>query len=126
MTYEERLLIPLTESDLSLYSKSGIQICNGYKRIVIGGRGPYIEFFKDHLIHEVLFIPEGQLWRLQSKYDYAYYIEWRTTLDYVKVYEQKRLVEYADYKIGMWYISPFDLRDENNEILIKEISRTKQ
>jgi len=37
-------------------------------------------------------------------------VEWRTKdQSNVKVYEQKRRVEYADYKVGLFYISPFDL-----------------
>jgi hypothetical protein len=27
----------------------------------------------------------------------------------VKVYDQKRTVDYADYKVGLFYMSPFDL-----------------
>ena len=37
-------------------------------------------------------------------------MEWRTRdQSNVKVYDQKRTVEYADYKVGLFYISAFDL-----------------
>ena len=121
MTYKERLNIPLIpKTDIELYSESGIKICTGYKRIVIGDRGPYIEFDKSQIIKEVLFIPDNQKWRLSNQFNYAYYIEWRTNPDNIKVYEQKRTVSYADYKIGLYYISPFDLRDKDNNVVIKE------
>jgi hypothetical protein len=37
----------------------------------------------------------------------------------VKVYEQKRTVEYADYKVGLIYISPFDLFVEGEAVITK-------
>jgi hypothetical protein len=37
-------------------------------------------------------------------------VEWRTKdQSNVKVYEQSRTVDYADYRVGLFYISPFDL-----------------
>ena len=37
----------------------------------------------------------------------------------VKVYDQKRTVEYADYKVGLFYISPFDLFVEGEAVITK-------
>jgi hypothetical protein len=37
-------------------------------------------------------------------------LEWRAKdQSNVKVYDQKRTVKYADYKVEFFYISPFDL-----------------
>jgi len=37
----------------------------------------------------------------------------------VKVYDQKRTVEYADYEVGLFYISPFDLFVEGEAVITK-------
>jgi hypothetical protein len=37
----------------------------------------------------------------------------------VKVYDQKRSVDYADYKVGLYYISPFDLFVEGEAVITK-------
>ena len=35
----------------------------------------------------------------------VFYVEWRTKdQSNVKVYDQKRTVDYADYKVGLFYI----------------------
>lgn len=37
------------------------------------------------------------------------YVEWRTKdQSTVKLYEQSKTVDYADYKVGLFYISPLD------------------
>lgn len=119
--YERRLYIPITGSTtLKLFTASCLHVSTGYVRVVIGGRGPYIEFEKIHLIHDNIHVPENQLWRLNPKYTNIFYYEWRTNLDYVKIYEQKKVVDYADYKVGMWYISPFDLYDLDGYDVIKK------
>ena len=47
-------------------------------------------------------------------------MEWRTKdQSNVKVYDQKRTVDYADYKVGLFYISPFDLFVEGEPVITK-------
>jgi len=47
-------------------------------------------------------------------------LEWKTKdQSNVKVYDQKRTVEYADYKVGLFYISPFDLFVEGDPVITK-------
>lgn len=82
-------------------------IATEYVRAVEGKRGVYIEFTFEQLVKENLYMEECERWRLFSSN--AYYLEYRTTKDHVKVYHQKRCVTYADYKIGMLYISPLFL-----------------
>ena len=122
MNYIERLLIPLTTNKISLYTKSKLKIASGYRRIVIviGERGPYIEFEKKHLEFNNFIIPEAKKYKLTSKN--CYYIEYRSyDSAFVKLYFQKRSVNYADYKVGKYYISPFDVYFHNGERVIKEI-----
>jgi hypothetical protein len=120
-TYEERLRIPLDRNAMGLYTKSGMLVAVGYERIVIGKRGPYIEITDFELMKENFFIPADQKWRLDS--NICYYEEYRTKKDNVKVYHQKKTVDYADYKIGMWYISPFDLKTANVDVLVEPLNR---
>jgi hypothetical protein len=86
----------------------GITISSGFNRIVHGGRGDYVEFDEDQIFKSELNIPEEEKYRLLS--DLVYYIEYRTRDD-VKVYLQKKLVDYADYKLNKFYISPRDLEN---------------
>lgn len=95
-----------SSTGLKFYTKSGLHIATGYDRLVIGKRGPYVEFEK--IIIENAHIPKIQLFRLNNPV--VYYDEYRTNdISNVKIYLQKKNVRYADYKIGKWYISPYDL-----------------
>lgn len=123
MNYENRLKISLIgNNEFEFYSKSLRFVAKGYVRIVIGKRGPYIEFERKHFDNRSnLEIPEDQKWRIDSKS--VYYIEYRShvKIDNIKVYFQKRRVDYADYRIGKYYISPFDLLFENGDKIIEGI-----
>jgi len=117
--YEQRLKIPiLGNPDVDFSTKSGLRVATGYTRIVIGGRGPYIEFSEHMMNIPAMEIPVEQEYRLTDKR--VYYIEYRTLdIEHVKVYLQVREVAYADYKIGMYYISPFDLMVNGIKIIEK-------
>ena len=110
------LLIPITDRtgnpipefgnpDAHFYSANSTLLAIGYRRVVVGERGAYIEFAPENMCMDNLHIPLDQKWRLGS--EVAYYIEHRSRdKANVKVYEQRRTVGYADYKIGMFYIAP--------------------
>ena len=113
------LLIPITDRagnpipefgnpGVKFYSANEKLLATGYTRIVAGERGAYIEFTPENMCMKNLQIPPDQKWRLQS--DVAYYIEHRSRDEAnIKVYEQRRTVGYADYRIGMFYIAPGDV-----------------
>ena len=106
--YEGNLIPEFGNPETKFYSANGTLLATGYIRIVIGERGAYVEFAPEHMCFCNLHIPPEQKWRLQG--EVAYYIEYRTQDDAnVKVYEQRRTVGYADYKIGMFYIAPGDV-----------------
>jgi len=64
---------------------------------------------------ENLYIPENKKYRVWNAF--CFYVEYRTVdKSYVKVYHQKKIVSYADYKIGMFYVDP------NNVKILKELS----
>lgn len=95
---------------LRFFTRSGLWVAHGYTRMVWGGRGPYVEFDTGSFIPGALAVPDDQRWRLGSRNPRIYYEEWRTTDSCnVMVYRQLREVSYADYRVGMWYISPVDL-----------------
>lgn len=121
--YRSRISIPHDGSeDMKLFTESGEHVSTGYERIVFGGRGPYVEFRKRNMHKECMYLPEDLAWKMDESYaDKIFYYEFRTKEDYVKIYFQKKTVDYADYKIHRFYISPFDLYDENGDVLIKKL-----
>ena len=110
----------VSSNDLQFYTKTGLLIATGYDRLVIGKRGPYVEF--SDVVLDNIHIPNEQKYRLDSLV--VYYDEYRTNDECnVKVYFQKKTVKYADYKIGKWYISPYDLvfDTKENKIYIRRV-----
>ena len=86
-----------------IYTKSLLLLADDCIRIVHGGRGDYVEISSEQIRKKSIKIPFKSLWRKKSKD--VYYIEYRTTDDTnTMVYYQKRLVKYADYKIGFYYV----------------------
>lgn len=125
--YEDRMKIPLEgDQNTRFETSTGLHVATGYIRIVMGDKGPYIEFLPDHLILDNLHIPEDKCWKLTPKWrEKVDYIEWRTNDDAnVKVYDQLKTVDYADYKVGLQYISPFDLC-VNGEPVITKLGKKK-
>ena len=118
MDYEKRLILPIEGSkDIIFYSLSGTPLFEGYVRVVIGERGPYIEFDKDNVIFDNFHITESCEYRKKDKR--VYYVEFRSKDDsYVKLYYQKKTVNYADYLIGYYYANPFELTSNKYEKLI--------
>jgi hypothetical protein len=91
-----------------------IPIAAKMTRIVEGGRGAYIEIHRDDIIKDNVFIPKDQEWRTKPPWLTKVYYIWYTTQDGAKLYLQQKLVGYADYLIGMWYVSP-DLVEEASD-----------
>lgn len=98
----EQLNIPLKGNvKMRFDTASGLHIATGYKRIVIGDRGAYVEFSPQQIVRENLHKPVQR---------HVYFTEWRSNDESnAMVYDQRRIVKYADYKVGLYYISPSDL-----------------
>ena len=108
--WNKRLNIAINtgSNTLIFLSKSGLHLATGYTRVVIGKRGPYVEFLARQIEFNSFTVPEEEQYRIDDAR--AFYVEWRSKCEsYVKLYVQKRTVAYADYQIGYCYISPFDL-----------------
>jgi len=92
---QERLRIPLEGNGYTRFENStGLHVATGYTRVVIGGRGPYVEFLPGHLIWDSLQLPGEEKYRLEHPWkDKVFYVEWRTKdQSNVKVYEQSKAV----------------------------------
>ena len=90
-------------------TNKGIPVASDFVRIVHRKREKYVEFTEDQMISENISVPQNARWRLYKKWkDTVYYVEYRTT-DNVMIYHQKKIVDYADYKINCYYIALKDL-----------------
>lgn len=119
--YTDLLNISEDGGRIKLKTKSNTIVCNGYDRIVFGGRGPYIEFNKNQLLDNAFFVPKSQLYRISDSR--IYYIEFRSNdVSNVKLYYQLRTVAYADYKLGYFYMSPLDLYTDDNIVCMNSIN----
>ena len=121
--YSQRLHIPLSgDPSFRFFTSTGLHLATGFTRVVIGARGPYVEFSDEQIILSSIFVPESQKHRLTSSTHY--YAEWRSKDSAnVKFYHQKATVDYADYRVEMWYASPFELFDESKSVLIAPIKK---
>jgi len=118
LSNRERFAIPIDgDPNIKFYTRTKLLIATGYTRIVLGGRGAYIEFAPEHINYDNIYIPDHARHKIDN--NLSYYHEYRSTDDsFVKLYQQKLRVAYADYKIGMWYISPFNLITDNSDDLM--------
>lgn len=98
-------------SDTVLCTKTGTVVCNGYTRIVVGDYGAFIEFDEEQANFDEYIIAPGQEYRVNNpRYSKNVKYIWMTIPDgsNIKIYKQKKKVSYADYKSGMYYISPHE------------------
>ncbi|MBU2652555.1 MAG: hypothetical protein KKA81_16645 [Bacteroidetes bacterium] len=95
--------------EVGLITQAGETVCRGFTRVVIGDRGPYLEFSREQALLDRFSVPKNQQYRLTPAWkDKVYYVEYRTPSG-VMIYEQLRTVSYANYKVGMFYVSPWDV-----------------
>lgn len=121
--YRENIPSWLNEhgADTALYSTKGSLITNGYRRIVVGDYGAFIEFEKSQ---DTFVIAQGQEYRVyDERYSKNIKYIWLTIADGsdVKIYYQRRGVKYADYRAGMYYVSVHEVI-QNTDFITKEES----
>ena len=113
--FRENIPVWLNESgsESQIFTRNGSLVSNGYKRIVIGDYGAFVEF-SDMQASKSFEIAKGQEYRItDERYNkYVKYL-WMTVNDGsdIKIYRQKRLVVYADYVVGMYYVSVHEVFD---------------
>lgn len=100
-----------------LRSLDGTLICEGYERIVIGDYGAFVEISPARVCKDNLCCKRGQEYRMSDE-RFAANVKylWLTTKDRsdCKIYLQKKIVSYADYQPGMYYISPYEVFKEES------------
>jgi hypothetical protein len=125
--YKDRLRIPLEgDNNTRFETSTGLHVATGYMRVVSWQKGPLIEFLSGNLIWDSLHIPDQEKFRATKEWkDKVFYVEWRTKdQSKVKVIEQKKIMRGYDFKVGLFYISPFDLYvDGKLAIAKKSVSR---
>lgn len=97
----------------NLYFKDNILFANDFERVVHGGRGDYVELTDIQIVVNLISKFNQKLPEYISDEPFFYYWlipEGRNEKIYWQIYE----VEYADYKVGYYYISP-DLLKPFNE-----------
>lgn len=120
MRWDDNMYFKIKEKGeyVSLFTQSGLKLSDTYSRIVTGERGPYVEFYDTQINLKNISIPREQLYRLSDLR--VYYVEFRSNdLSNIKIYYQLKTVAYADYRLGMFYISPFDLYFEDKSPIVK-------
>ena len=100
------------DMNVRLFTLDGSLVCKGYERIVIGDYGAFIEISPEQICKDSLCCKRGQEYRFSDVRfaDNVKYL-WLTAKDKsdCKIYLQKKKVSYADYKPGLYYISPYEL-----------------
>jgi hypothetical protein len=97
---------PQLNHNMPIFDSDNNIIAFRFTRIVVGDYGAFIEFDEIDANHEIFQIPENQRFRLSSNFCGKYL--WMTT-GKTKIYKQLRTVSYADYLVGKYYISPFEV-----------------
>jgi hypothetical protein len=98
---------------VQLFSEKGLLLSAGYVRVEFGARGPYVEINQSQ-------IQKANLRKIEAQH--SYFDEYRSRCQAnVKVYFQRQTVSYAKYKIGFFYISPFELYDDKGRPVAGEL-----
>ena len=111
-----RLHIPVGGAPTILKTASGMDVCTGYRRVVLGRRGPYVEFDAAQALVQNFNRPKDF---------HYYYEEFRTRRDDVKIYKQFHRVNYADYRPGFYYVSPFELKTDYGPVIDPRVTMKK-
>lgn len=95
-----------------IYSLDGILLANKSQRVVIGDYGAFVEVLDEDIVKENLIIKQGQEYRINDD-RYAKHVKYfwycPKTGYPTKIYYQQKTVEYADYRVGCWYFSPYEI-----------------
>lgn len=114
--YKDNIPCFLNDNKSKLYSLDNTLLSNGYNRIVIGDYGAYIEISDSQINKNNIICPTEQKYRYSEKYKNCKYY-WLSLDDNskIKIYYQKNTVTYADYKIGYYYVSVYEVKLEKHE-----------
>lgn len=97
-----------------LFTRDGVQIAKKWKRVVIGDYGAFVEIDPSDICLNHFVVKPGEEYRINdSKYaEHVKYHWYIPNSGYEsKLYYQQKEVTYADYKQGMWYVSPYETKE---------------
>ena len=106
-------------SETLFYSKRNVLLCNGYNRIVFGDHGPYLEFELDQVNFDYWACDRQGIGYFNKFYprdgsSIMMYAQRMTVKNLPNPPKGKRSFRgnrkegYADYKVGYYYISPWE------------------
>lgn len=102
----------LSGAESPLETTEGTLLCSGYRRIVIGDYGAFVEIDSSQINAEVLRCQPGEEYRYtDERFAKNCKYLWLTAKDlsHCKIYHQKKTVDYADYLPEMYYVSPYEV-----------------
>ena len=113
--YEKYFPEELRNYDGPLCTTKGTCICRKLtdRKYVCGDYGIYLEADRENMVLENVCIQKGQEFRITDpQYSEHVKYHWYTAKDTsgIKIYLQQRTVDYADYRPGMYYFSPYEIR----------------
>lgn len=103
------------DQNCGLFSERETRVAYGYRRIVIGDYGAFVEIEPKQIEMLTLKLAPGEEYRVyDERYSAHVKYHWYTTIvpAQIKLYYQQRTVEYADYIPGMWYVSVYEVFPE--------------
>jgi hypothetical protein len=108
-----RLNISLNGGRSELATKAGTPFANGWRRVVVGDFGPYIEipssrFYANPTVMDPRVYEEVVRVRFSREPNRPVKYIWCTVADDsdIKLYLQRRPVNYADYIVDCYYVAP--------------------
>jgi len=105
--YQKQTRIPRSKMEVFRDNDNSV-VARGYNRLVVGDHGAFFEFTEKQ-ITTLKTIPDKQKFRLQINNKRIKYI-WYISKGGAKIYNQTNLVRYADYRVGMFYVAPSELK----------------
>lgn len=112
--YKERIPkgLPIHGTKRTLMTKKGVLISRGYEKIVIGDYGAYIQFSQNQAYLENIHIPEKECYKISSsKYRYIKHVIYHVIGEpAIDIFQQKELVDFADYIPDKYYIDVFSVK----------------
>ena len=109
--FASRIPLPIGGAQTKILNSVGTLIGDGFTRVVIGDYGAYLEFDESQIQPDNI----KQKWAGEPKRKVKYIWMHTNDSDATKVYFQKDIVDYADYKVGMYYMDVLDAYTDDDE-----------
>lgn len=105
--HKDDFSLPISGCDVSLYTKNGYLVSNGYTRIITSTHGTCIEIDQSQIEMNHIYIPYYEMWRKRSSN--SSYIEYRTYKDNISLHQKKKAFASVSRKPNFFYVKCSDL-----------------